>query len=74
MNENGSKKIMPRKRLPPKETQLRTCLGFCGKLFRSQGPHHRVCGPCKVKQQSRGRCEIPHAVDLSQNHPFYPKD
>ena len=71
MNENGSNRKIPRKRLP-KNYQMRTCLGFCGKEFRSEGPHHRICSSCKVKQQSRGRCEIPHAVDLGQNHTFYP--
>ena len=29
----------------------RKCLGYCGKVFDSTGPHNRICSNCQAKQQ-----------------------
>ena len=39
------------KPLKPKKDATRPCL-CCKKPFVSEGPHHRLCGPCRKKETS----------------------
>lgn len=47
----GNKKARKPTQFPAMPTRRwRKCLGYCGKRFRSEGPHNRICGRCRAKQ------------------------